>query len=280
MRDYFGIDLRGSLRRWSALEVEEEFNPTAALAVFSSPEVAISPVELARTLDEQVTAHPAIELRLNHDVCSVELDGPRLRVVSESGGVLARDRFDHVVNALWDGRLAIDETLGYRPNRPWIHRLKYGVGFRLLGETRRPRSATFVLGPFGEVVSYSDGLIYLTWYPECLHGISKDLTPPDWPMYPPEPLRSSILGGTLAAMSDIVVPLRALTLDALSEATVRGGTIVAWGETDIYDPKSELHRRFEIGVTSAGQFHSVDPGKLTMAPFFAEVCADRIAGRA
>jgi hypothetical protein len=39
-----------------------------------------------------------------------------------------------------------------------------------------------------------------------------------------------------------------------------------------------LHRRFEIGVTSTGGFHSVDPGKLTMAPYFADICATRIAG--
>ena len=51
---------------------------------------------------------------------------------------------------------------------------------------------------------------------------------------------------------------------------------MAWGKTDIYDPASELHRRFEIGVTTEGNFHSVDPGKLTMAPYFAEICAERI----
>ena len=47
-------------------------------------------------------------------------------------------------------------------------------------------------------------------------------------------------------------------------------------ENTIYDPASELHRRFEIGVTSTGRFHSIDPGKLTMAPYFADICAGRI----
>ena len=70
--------------------------------------------------------------------------------------------------------------------------------------------------------------------------------------------------------------LRALNPAELEEVTVKGGVIVAMGETDIYDPASELHRRFEIGVTSTGRFHSVDPGKLTMAPYFADVCASRI----
>jgi hypothetical protein len=57
---------------------------------------------------------------------------------------------------------------------------------------------------------------------------------------------------------------------------VRGGTIVAWGATDIYDIGSELHRRYEIGVTTHGRYHSLDPGKLTMAPYFAQRLANRV----
>ena len=67
---------------------------------------------------------------------------------------------------------------------------------------------------------------------------------------------------------------------ALSTVAVKGGVIVAWGQTDIYDPDSELHRRFAIGITSVGRFHSIDPGKLTMPPYFAEMCAARIVGAA
>ena len=121
-----------------------------------------------------------------------------------------------------------------------------------------------------------DGLTYLTWYPVCLQGISTDVTPPEWPTYPAEPLRSDLAAGTLKAMAQFV-PCFAHSIPAnLEDVTVKGGVIVAWGQTDIYDPRSELHRRFEIGVTSTGRFHSVDPGKLTMAPYFAEVCAGRI----
>jgi hypothetical protein len=79
-------------------------------------------------------------------------------------------------------------------------------------------------------------------------------------------------------MAEFVPSLRAVDVEMLEDVTVKGGVIVAWGETDIYDPASELHRRFEIGVTSTGRFHSIDPGKLTMAPYFANLCADRITG--
>jgi hypothetical protein len=166
--------------------------------------------------------------------------------------------------------------MGFRANRPWLHRLKYGVTSRLPPEVRPPPSATIVLGPFGEVVTYGDGTIYLTWYPECLQAMSTDVTPPEWDTSPPEPLRSRIISGTFGALSAIVPSLRELDAESLPEASVKGGVIMAWGKTDIHDPASELHRRFEIGVTTEGNFHSVDPGKLTMAPYFAEICAERI----
>ncbi len=275
---YFGADLAAEPRAWSAAEREAEFDPEVALAAFDTPEVAIDPVALAAAVRERVMTEPRISVRLAHEVLDVgDRDGALDVTLATSDGSFS-ERFDHVVNALWDGRMAINEKRGLRPNRPWLHRLKYGVSFRLPAGRRLPPSATFVSGPFGEVVSYEDGLTYLTWYPVCLQAISGDVTPPEWPTFPAEPLRSQLLEGTLGAMAPFVLSLRSLDVGGLEDVIVKGGVIVAWGETDIYDPASELHRRFEIGVTSHGRFHSVDPGKLTLAPYFADVCADCIAG--
>ena len=80
----------------------------------------------------------------------------------------------------------------------------------------------------------------------------------------------------MTALCDILPALGTLDWSALSDVSVKGGVIVACGQTDIDDPHTELHNRFEIGVTSACRFHSIDPGKLTMVPYFAGVCADRI----
>ncbi len=273
---YFGKKLPAALRPWSAAEIDAEFDSAIALAAFGSPEVAIDPVDLAGHLRQAVAAQPKIEIQCNRNVVAAEQEDRAILVVSDGPQGRSRDRFDHVVNALWDGRLALNETAGLQTNRPWLHRLKYGVSFRLPDNMRAPPSATFISGPFGEVVSYADRLTYLTWYPACMQAVSTAVTPPDWPNYPPEPLRSRVLAETLRALSDIMPSLRGLDADSLPEARVKGGVIVAWGETDIYDPHSELHRRYEIGVTSSGRFHSVDPGKLTMAPYFAELCAERI----
>jgi glycine/D-amino acid oxidase-like deaminating enzyme len=270
---YFGKDLHEPLRPWSTAEKELTFDPAIAVAAISTPEVAINPIALAQSIRSCIDTHPLIEVRYNRTVVGVKAEADTMSVLSEGQ---ARDCFHHVVNALWDGRLALNKTLGFRPNRPWLHRLKYGVSFRLPAGATPPPSVTFILGPFGEVVTYGDGLIYLTWYPECLREISTDLAPPDWATYPSDPLRSRIIAGTFRALSAIVPSLCDFDVENLPGACVKGGAIVAWGKTDIYDPTSELHRRFEIGVTSEGNFHSVDPGKLTMAPYFAEICAERI----
>lgn len=274
---YFGKDLKAGLRAWSRAEREQVFDRDAAVAAFDTPEVAINPVELAGALSAYIAAHPRIEVRLGRTVKSVAIEGEKVRTHSDGNDGPSSDLFDHVVNALWDGRLALNAAAGLHANRPWLHRLKYGVSFRFPLGAAPPPSVTFVLGPFGEVVSYGDGLTYLTWYPECIQGISSALAPPDWPTHPDEPLRSRIVARTLRAISNIVPSLRGLDAESLPEACVKGGVIVAWGATDIYDPNSELHRRYDIGITSANRFHSIDPGKLTMAPYFAEMCAKRIS---
>jgi hypothetical protein len=272
---YFGQDLSTRPRRWSAEERGDRFDPEAALDAVETCEVAINPSRVGQAFRDRIAADPRIETRLGCNVVGV--DGERrLRVLARDGGGDVEESFDHVVNALWDGRLALNHAVGMETGRPWLHRLKYGVSFRLPEAAEIPPSATVISGPFGEVVSYGGGLTYLTWYPECLRAISRDLVPPDWPTYPGEPLRSRIIAGTLAALAGIVPSLRQLDPTTMPEATVKGGVIVAWGETDIYDPESELHRRYEIGITTKGRFHSIDPGKLTMAPYFAEQCAERI----
>jgi FAD dependent oxidoreductase len=102
---------------------------------------------------------------------------------------------------------------------------------------------------------------------------SKALAPPAWRAEPHEPGLSKIVTESFAAMGAIVPQLRSVRPQNLA---VRGGVIVAWGSTDIDDHASELHRRHDIGVHSYGGYHSIDPGKLSMAPHFAKVCADRI----
>jgi len=133
------------------------------------------------------------------------------------------------------------------------------------------------LGPFGDLVAYGGGLYYLSWYPPCMTAHSDALAPPNWRAHPDEPCLSRIVTESFAALGAIIPQLQSVRPQ---DITVRGGVIVAWGSTDIDDRVSELHRRHDIGVHSYGSYHSIDPGKLTMAPYFAAICADRILSKA
>jgi glycine/D-amino acid oxidase-like deaminating enzyme len=180
-----------------------------------------------------------------------------------------RRQADLVVNCLWDGRLAVDATMGIVPERPWVFRLKQSVEGRLPPDVDRPRSITFVLGPYGDIVERTGGDLYVSWYPAALAGWSTDLAPPDeWRprmdrTQPPEQTAVQA-AGILDAFAETVPALREMRVDA-----VYAGVIAAWGKTDITDHRSELHSRHAIGVSAHDGYYSIDTGKLTTAPLFA-----------
>lgn len=76
-------------------------------------------------LRDCIAANQRIDTRLSQTVVSAEAVGEKICVTSTGRDGVTSELFDHVVNALWDGRLAINESFGLRTNRPWLHRLKY-----------------------------------------------------------------------------------------------------------------------------------------------------------
>jgi len=59
---------------------------------------------------------------------------------------------------------------------------------------------------------------------------------------------------------------------------VDGGAIFAWGSSDIDDPLSGLHERYDAGVRGADGYFSIDTGKFTTAPLFSQQFLDRLSG--
>jgi hypothetical protein len=185
---------------------------------------------------------------------------------------------EQVVNATWENRLAIDETVGLRPATGWVHRLKYRVIARVPERLRQAPSVTMVLGPYGDVVIRPDGTAYLSWYPLGLRGWTHDLAPPPSWTAPcrgelSDAERRSVAGDLLTAI-DAWYP----GIGASQPLVVDAGAIVAYGRTDVDDMASGLHDRSRIGVTSSDGYHSIDPGKLTTAPLFAKLAAERVLG--
>lgn len=254
------------------------YDPAVASMVLSTTERSVNTQELAQALARRIAADANISFLPNSEVSGVKRNGGGLAIEVECRGAPASERYDQVVNCLWDGRLAVDRSLGLVSGRPWLFRLKYGVRLTLEHGAAAIPTATIVLGRFGDVVRIDDRRIYLSWYPACLAGMSSEIVPPPWPRKPTGEAARRIVAETLAGLGETMLPLRSLSDEVVGSATVAGGIIVAAGETDIDDPDSRLHMRVDIGVRSVDGYHSIDTGKYTLAPMYALEVADRICG--
>jgi glycine/D-amino acid oxidase-like deaminating enzyme len=264
--DYFGSDVLQTPDRMSRTELSAEFARDVVVGAMRTPEIAIDPEALARLVRARLDAEPAISVLSGRTVTGVKTAHTGLTVVSADSDAASEDRYDFVVNTLGSGRFTIDAELGLMPKRAWLHRFRYILRAEA-DPPQRLRSTTIVSGPFGDIASYGDGAVCLSWYPADMAAWSKDLTPP--PM-PPQltgsdgtQMRSKIVQGLTAIVPD-------LARVTLSKTEVKGGWMVGWGATDIDDPGSELHRPFTVGVHRHGPYVSVDTGKLTLVPLFAE----------
>ena len=136
-----------------------------------------------------------------------------------------------------------------------------------------------VLGPFGDVVKYDNGDVYLSWYPAGLKGYSGEVTPPDWPRDSDAAQSGETFAAIRAGLSTVIPAVACLTPEALECWKVKCGVIFAWGSTDIGDPASDLHERSRVGPEHFGRYHTINTGKLTVAPLFAKRTADFILDR-
>ncbi len=248
------------------------------IAGFGTVEASIPLERVTTLLRRSLAGDPAIRLRMAHRVAAVRRTASGFTVEgSVADGSPWTIGCDQVVNALWDGRLAIDQGFGLAPERGWVHRLKYRVMVALPERLHGMPSLTFALGAYGDVAVYGTDHAYVSWYPECLRGWSTELEPPRaW---------EAACTGELTRPEQMALAQRVLgafdeLVPGLAQAhvhTVDAGVIFAWGSTDITDPVSEFHRRDQIGVRSVDGYHSVNTGKLTTAPLFAFETAHRIA---
>ena len=132
-----------------------------------------------------------------------------------------------------------------------------------------------MLGPFGDVVNFGGVQLYLSWYPVALAVKQPDLAPPRLQAQVDAARRDGVAAAMTRHLGEIVPALDATMLGA-GRARLEGGYIFAWGETDIHDRQSGLHNRYDVGVHSDRGYHSINTGKLTMAPLNAARLGERI----
>ena len=188
-------------------------------------------------------------------------DGNRSQwFVHSSGG--RHGPFDAVVNALWQGRPAVDESVGHRPDTAQQHRYRVSVFARTSTFVDTP-CAVLGVGPFGDVKNYGDQNFYLSWYPLGLLARAEAIEPPV--------VRTMTDDARLHLAREIFTALSARLpwveriRRAAVEVRVEGGWVYSQGRGQLDDPHASVHQRSRLGFTRVGTYYSVDTGKFSVA---------------
>jgi hypothetical protein len=243
-------------------------DPDQIIAAFTAPERSVATAPVADRLAAALAATPGIEMRMNTPIARVASDGDgEFRCV-------AGECFDWVVNALWQGRIAVDATADMPPAPGWSHRYRVAAFVRTARPMRLP-SAVIAVGPFGDIKSYSDRDFYLSWYPAGLLLESLALAPAAPPALDAH-AKQSVAARISNALSDIIPGVRDVFANA-ERIDIEGGYVFAQGRGSLADPSATLHARSGFGVRRRGRYISVDTGKYSTAPLMARDLAAQLA---
>ncbi len=245
------------------------------LAGYRVPERSVATTWVADRFVGALNAEPRIEQCMAGTVTAVRPQTPgqtdgRWFVHTHDG---SHGPYDAVVNALWEGRLAIDITAGLEPHGLWSNRYRLSLFLRTSVPVDLP-CAVIATGPFGDIKNYNDRDFYLSWYPSGLVVDSWDTLPPVPPVLD-GPQRDAICATILERIAGLLPATARLEACAESMA-LEGGWVFAVGRGSLADPDSTLHRRSDFGVTRSGSYLSVDTGKYSTAPWLARRIADSL----
>ena len=260
--NYLGVDLDGArvTRRNAAMPGMREGLSTCW---FETPEMAFDPREICRVLAGAVADEPLVEVLTGRRVTGVDRSQGGYTVLTESPAGEVSFMAEHVVNCAWEGRPALDAmVLGPGPQENF--RVKHRVLVR--GGESNLSPVTLVQGPFGDVVPWPNGDVYISWYPDARTHFGNR------PAERAEADRE--VAGRVHRRSAGLFP-------AVGEHELAGFGpcyILARGSTDINDPGSGLHKRAEASFVEADGWWSIRSSKLTTAPLAGERCAAAITG--
>lgn len=231
---------------------------------FETPERSVHPRSVATLLERAVAREPKIEILTGHRVNSAERleSGFRLEVETHSGA--RRLEAETVVNCAWEGRPALDRMV-LDGESAANFRVKHSVMIRG-GDAGSIGTVTMAQGPFGDVVPWPSGEIYINWYPAARTHFG------DQPL---DRLESDkeVAVAVHEAIGRLFPALAGFTLESYGPCY-----ILAEGQTDISDPESRLHARKGAVFVESGGWWSIRSSKLTTAPLAGERCAAAITG--
>lgn len=265
---------RATPRPLAPSELEALGSGGSIVAGFRVPERSVRTTVIADALVSALDRETRIEQRMSTRVRAVAATGSsrtQWRIDAESA---VPGTFDFVVNALWQGRLAIDVSVGLTPDFVWSNRYRVS----LFIDTDRPvdfPSVVIAAGPFGDIKNYDGRHFYVSWYKAGLLAENQDLDP-----VAPSRMSPAATGRVAGAIREAVcAELRAAAsiFDAAARTRLEGGWVYAQGQGALDDPRATLHRRDCFGIRSEGTYFSVDTGKYSTAPWIATQLMEEIA---
>ncbi len=265
------------VQRLTARELAALTDSPHIVAGFRVPERSVATNWIADRYVEALAAEARIALRLNARVTSVSRADPgrhgeRWHVESSLG----RDGpYDYIVNALWNGRMAVDASAGLPPAGKWSNRYRLSLFARTTTAVDAP-STIITTGPFGDIKNYNGRDFYLSWYPSGLMMDSALVSPPE----PPDLDEAAVqeMTDSIFARLGEFLPQAGAIRRHLERIALRGGWVFAAGQGQLSDPRSTLHRRSDYGITVKGNYISVDTGKYAHAPLLAHRLAEGLSG--
>jgi len=272
-RDYLTDVSKPEVQELTRPEIEEIADASLVTAAYRVPERSVSTNWIADRMVEAIGVERLIQPTMQSRVTRVRpadtAKGDQWFVETVAG---THGPFDYVVNALWEGKLAIDATVGLKPQTEWSNRYRLALFIRTKRPVQSP-TVVFMTGPFGDSKRFSDRDFYLSWYPAGLVTENQSLEP-STPHFD-NAIREQIERSTVTKLGALFPPALAI-YEQRESVQVEGGWVFAMGAGSLASPSSTLHRRDRLGIRRHGTYISVDTGKYSMAPYLAAEIADLI----
>ena len=226
---------------------------------YKTEEVSVDPRLFSKFICERLLINNLITIKNNTFVKSIKQKSNfELSIIDNNRQSLIEA--DIVVNCAWEDREKLDNYIGIT-NDNTNYRVKHQILVKPKLDFQHLEPVTMVLGPYGDLVPWKDGLVYISWYPEGRTYFGST---------PPQELENKALALEVAIKSLKVMEEMFPILKGSSIISSLPGVILAKGKADVDKKESALHTRNLIGVSDYKGWISIDTGKFTTAPFFAE----------